>query len=81
MISRDDELTARLRGEFREMAALRLTLPQASRLWQIDSSYATLLEALVRERFLNKAPDGAYIALPSPCNQLKGDLEVILFGA
>jgi hypothetical protein len=33
-----------------------------------------LLEELVREHFLNKTTDGAYIALPSPRVQLKAEL-------
>ena len=57
-------LVACIRGEYREMPGLRLTSAQACRLWQVDASTCeTLLEQLVRETFLRKTLDGAYIAL------------------
>ncbi len=34
----DDRLLARIRGEYDEMPGLRLTFPQACRLWQIDGT-------------------------------------------
>jgi len=58
-----DSLAARIRGEYREMPGLRLTFAQACRLWQVDASTCeTLLEQLVREAFLYKTDNGAYIA-------------------
>jgi hypothetical protein len=71
-----DSLAARIRGEYREMPGLRLTFAQACRLWQLDASTCEmLLEQLVRETFLCKTVDGAYIALPStPRTQLKAQL-------
>ena len=56
-------LVARIRGEYCEMPGLQLTLAQACRLWQVDASTCeTVLEHLVREAFLSKTANGAYIA-------------------
>ena len=61
-----ESLAARIRGEYCEMPGLRLTLAQACRLWQLDASTcATVLEQLVREAFLYRTADGAYIAMSS----------------
>jgi hypothetical protein len=71
-----EALVARIRGEYSEMPGLRLTLAQACRLWQLDASTCeVLLEQLVRETFLGKTPDGAYVALPpGPRSQAKAQL-------
>lgn len=62
----DDRLLARVLGEYREMPGLRLTLPQASRLWHLDGpACLALLEHLVHERHLHQTQDGSYIALPT----------------
>jgi hypothetical protein len=59
-----ESLVARVRGEYREMPGLRLTFAQACRLWQVDApTCETLLQQLVREAFLYKADNGAYIAV------------------
>lgn len=59
-----ESLAARVRGEYCEMPGLRLTVAQACRLWQLDASTCqALLEQLVREAFLYRTPNGAYIAL------------------
>jgi hypothetical protein len=59
-----DRLASRVRGEFREMPGLRLTLAQASRLWHLDhSTCEALLNQLLREGFLVRTRDGAYVAL------------------
>ena len=61
-----ESLAARIRGEYGEMPGLRLTLAQACRLWQVDASTcATVIEHLVREAFLYRTADGAYIAMSS----------------
>ena len=61
-----DLLVSRLRGEYREMPGLKLTLPQACRLWQLDSATCeALLGHLVDERFLLRTPEGSYVAFPS----------------
>jgi hypothetical protein len=58
-----ESLVARVRGEYLEMPGLRLTFAQACRLWQLDApACEMLLEQLVREAFLRKTLDGAYIA-------------------
>jgi hypothetical protein len=58
-----DLLFARIRGEFREMPGLRLTLAQACRLWQLDAvTCEFLLQMLVAETFLARTKDGAFVA-------------------
>ena len=71
-----ESLVARIRGEYTEMPGLRLTLAEACRLWQVDArTCESLLEQLVRETFLRKTLDGAYIALPpAPRTQAKAQL-------
>lgn len=49
----DDRLLQRVRSEFTEMPGLRLTVAQASRLWNTDTETSVaLLDALVELRFL-----------------------------
>jgi hypothetical protein len=61
-----DSLVARVRGEYSEMPGLRLTVPQACRLWHVDvSNCERLFEQLVREGFLYKTEKSAYIAQPA----------------
>jgi hypothetical protein len=56
-------LVARVRSEYSEMPGLRLTFAQACRLWQVDiSTCEMILEQLVREGFLCKTVNGAYVA-------------------
>jgi hypothetical protein len=70
-----ESLVARIRGEYCEMPGLRLTFAQACRLWQVDApTCETLLEQLVREAFLYKTDNGAYIALVTPRRQAKARL-------
>jgi hypothetical protein len=58
-----ESLVARVRGEYFEMPGLRVTLAQASRLWQVDAATCEmLLDRLVREGFLCKTDNGFYIA-------------------
>lgn len=60
-----DELLDRVRGEFREMPGLRLTVPQAQRLWHLDESTCmAVLEHLREQSLLWRTRDGAYIADP-----------------
>lgn len=57
-----DLLLYRIRGEFIEMPGLRLTLEQASRLWQVDAAVcARALMALVHQHFLMRTRQGAYV--------------------
>ncbi len=54
------KVVERVRGEFLEMPGLRLTLPQAARLWGLDlPSCEEVLEVLVRSSFLRRTPSGA----------------------
>lgn len=61
----DDRLLAHIRSEYDEMPGLRLTIPQACRLWQLDDTTCrAVLERLVVERFLYRTRDGAYGVFP-----------------
>ena len=55
-------LVARVRGEYSEMPGLRLTLGQASLLWQVDEAKCEgLLDFLVRDGFLCRRANGYYV--------------------
>ena len=57
-----EELLQRVRSEFVEMPGLRLTEPQARRLWGLDrASCEMLLDTLVRSRFLSRTRDGSFL--------------------
>lgn len=60
-----DDLTAalrRIRGEYREMPGLKLTVPQAARLWHVDApSVERMLDSLVADGLLRRTPGGAYL--------------------
>lgn len=61
---RIDEVLQRIQGEFVEMPGLRLTAPQAQRLWGLERDVCdALLGALVDARFLLRTRDGAYVRL------------------
>lgn len=54
-------LLAQIRGEFREMPGLSLTLRQASRLWNLDPLTCDVaLRMLVEELFLARTRLGAF---------------------
>lgn len=54
-------IAERVRGEFREMPGLTLTLAQAGRLWSLDPATCTeVLTSLVSSGFLSRRPDGAF---------------------
>ena len=54
-------ISERIRGEFREMPGLTLTLAQAQRLWNVDVATCTeVLSQLVDAGFLCRRSDGAY---------------------
>lgn len=51
----------RVRGEFREMPGMRLTLEQAMRLWSLNrETCASVLDELVASRFLQRDVNGRY---------------------
>jgi hypothetical protein len=55
-------LTERVRGEFNEMPGLRLTIPQAARLWGLElADCRHVVDALVDEAFLRLTPGGTII--------------------
>jgi hypothetical protein len=57
-----DDVLRRVQGEFLEMPGLRLTEPQARRLWGLDAaSCDALLGALVDAKFLFRTRDGAFM--------------------
>jgi hypothetical protein len=61
-----DEVLRRVQGEFLEMPGLRLTTPQARRLWGLDAAACdALLGALVESKFLFQTRDGAYMRVES----------------
>jgi len=54
-------ITERVRGEFREMPGLSLTLAQAGRLWSLDlGTCSEVLSQLVECGFLSQRADGAF---------------------
>ena len=56
------KLLRRVRSEFNEMPGLRLTLPQAARLLDLDRrACQRVIAALVRADFLRLAPDGTIV--------------------
>lgn len=55
------QLLGRIRGEYLEMPGLRLTLPQAQRLWHLrERECEELLGALIDAKFLCRKSDGRY---------------------
>ena len=59
-----EEMLRRVQGEYLEMPGLRLTEPQARRLWGLDAaSCDALLGALVDAKFLFRTRDGAFMRI------------------
>jgi hypothetical protein len=55
-------LLQRVRDEYREMPGLKLTNPQATRLFGVAPSVcAAVLRALVRENFLTRSGEGEFV--------------------
>jgi hypothetical protein len=60
----EDQLMQRIRGEYLEMPDLRLTCPQAQRLFGIGGqSCARVLDELVARGFLARRANGTYTRL------------------
>lgn len=58
---KDDVLLRRARGEYREMPALRLTIEQAMRLWDLDrQTCLRMLNSLVASQYLDIDGSGRY---------------------
>ena len=61
MLERRLSIAERIRGEFREMPGLTLTVAQARRLWSLDpTTCSAVLNQLVETGFLCRRADGAY---------------------
>jgi len=60
----NEEMLRRVQGEYLEMPGLRLTEPQARRLWGLDAaSCDALLGALVDAKFLFRTRNGAFMRI------------------
>ena len=58
-------IAERVRGEFREMPGLVLTVAQARKLWSLDAAVCTdVLTYLVSAGFLCQRADGTFCRLP-----------------
>ena len=56
------DLLRRAEGEYREMPGLSLTVPQAARLWGLDSrTCAALLTTLADRQVLRRTTSGTYL--------------------
>ena len=56
-----NSIAERVRGEFREMPGLTLTIAQAGRLWSLDTpTCSEVLSELVQTGFLCRKADGAF---------------------
>ncbi len=76
---RIEQMLERIQGEFVEMPGLRLTAPQARRLWGLDQDACSeVLRALVNTRFLIQTRDGAFVrndgASAAPATVRRGPL-------
>lgn len=61
---RIDDVLQRIQAEFVEMPGLRLTAPQAQRLWDLDREVCdAVLGALVDAGFLLRTREGAFIRM------------------
>ncbi len=61
-----DTLIRRVRGEYLEMPGLRLTIPQAERLWALDEpTCESVLDSLVADGFLAVARNRSYVRAAS----------------
>jgi hypothetical protein len=57
-----DDAVRRVKREYVDLPGLRLTQPQAQRLWGLDrEACEALLGALVDARFLHRTPEGAFV--------------------
>ena len=60
-------MAERVRGEFREMPGLSLTLAQARKLWSVDTATCSeVLSLLVDCGFLSLRADGAFCRASDP---------------
>jgi hypothetical protein len=77
-----EEMLRRVQGEFLEMPGLRLTEPQARRLWGLDAvSCEALLGALVDAKFLYRTRDGSFMRVEHAAPVKTSNRSRRLFGA
>ena len=58
----EEALAKRVRGEYREMPGMRLTVDQAMRLWMLDrKTCSDVLASLVAAHFLVRDDNGRYM--------------------
>lgn len=58
----DEDTLRRIRSEFIEMPGLKLTVPQALRLWGVDQlTCEAVVEKLTQSNFLTRTRDGAIV--------------------
>jgi len=61
-VSTPEETLRRVRAEFLEMPGLKLTVPQAQRLWGVDRrTCEAVIDELMQSRFLSRTRDGAVV--------------------
>ena len=61
-VRRHEDIVRRIQGEFLEMPGLRLTEPQARRLWALEPSLCSaVLTELVDDGFLLRTREGAFV--------------------
>jgi hypothetical protein len=75
-------IAERVRGEFREMPGLSLTIAQAQRLWSLDpTTCSDVLSQLVEAGFLCRRADGAFCRASDlaarPLRMAKATIELI----
>ena len=65
-LSLSPELLQRITRDYEEQPGLRLTPPQAQRLWGLDGpTCGAVLTALVDAGILQRSPDGRFVRRPS----------------
>lgn len=71
------DVLARIRTEYVEMPGLKLTAPQARRLWALDGvTCDTALTALVNAKFLSRTPEGLFVIATRHDQTPRGGLAV-----
>ena len=61
------DVVQRIQAEYREMPGLKLTLPQAARLFGMDTYESRrALSELIEGGFLRLNPNGVYVRRPCP---------------
>jgi len=61
-VTPSEDTIRRVRAEFLEMPGLKLTVPQAQRLWGVDrTTCEALIDELTERRFLSRTRDGAVV--------------------